>query len=362
MSASLFYTLKCVETFIFVHFKFLIGFFKSSLSYSHLSCVFRDGRKSELCLNSGMGRFCWFCQMIPNMPWKRWVSQNIFVVLLSGEITWFVLFVFVDVLQAEEVRQVADSELGFQQVTLSSPSQAKTYLFVNTDRMVVGCLVAEHIRQVWRVSESFFFFFKRASPDCVSAASRRTESWSSRTNTRTWVKKTSWSGTEPGAAPPPRNQLCAGSVGFGSSVWPDDRASPHACWTQSGTVSHHVSDHSLFFYKQKPISQSFKLKIYCTYFVPLCRSTFIFGSHLSKTEIAFSDPTPDGKLFASNYCNTPTFLVYNFISWDAERSLCLRTCSFSIYRYVLKYLNSYAAIAVTAICFKFHKEQLSQHL
>lgn len=208
----------------------------------------------------------------------------------------------------------------------------------------------------------FLFFFKRASPDCVSAASRRTESWSSRTNTRTWVKKTSWSGTEPGAAPPPRNQLCAGSVGFGSSVWPDDRASPHACWTQSGTVSHHVSDHSLFFYKQKPISQSFKLKIYCTYFVPLCRSTFIFGSHLSKTEIAFSDPTPDGKLFASNYCNTPTFLVYNFISWDAERSLGLRTCSFSIYRYVLKYLNSYAAIAVTAICFKFHKEQLSQHL
>lgn len=75
-------------------------------------------------------------------------SKHIFVVLLSGEITWFVLFVFVDVLQAEEVRQVADSELGFQQVTLSSPSQAKTYLFVNTDRMVVGCLVAEHIRQV----------------------------------------------------------------------------------------------------------------------------------------------------------------------------------------------------------------------
>lgn len=51
-------------------------------------------------------------------------------------------------LQAEEVRRVADSELGFQQVTLSRPSQAKTYLFVNTERMVVGCLVAEHIRQV----------------------------------------------------------------------------------------------------------------------------------------------------------------------------------------------------------------------
>lgn len=51
-------------------------------------------------------------------------------------------------LQAEEVRRVADSELGFQQVSLNRPTQAKTFLFVNTEQMVVGCLVAEHIRQV----------------------------------------------------------------------------------------------------------------------------------------------------------------------------------------------------------------------
>ncbi len=50
--------------------------------------------------------------------------------------------------QAEDVRRVADNELGFQQVTLSRPTQAKTYLFINTERMVVGCLVAEPIRQV----------------------------------------------------------------------------------------------------------------------------------------------------------------------------------------------------------------------
>ncbi|CAJ1078008.1 N-acetyltransferase ESCO2 [Xyrichtys novacula] len=50
--------------------------------------------------------------------------------------------------KAEDVRRVADSELGFQQVTLSRPTQAKTYLFVNTERMVVGCLVAEPIHQV----------------------------------------------------------------------------------------------------------------------------------------------------------------------------------------------------------------------
>lgn len=46
------------------------------------------------------------------------------------------------------MRRIADSELGFQQVTLSCPSSAKTFLFINSDRMVVGCLVAENIRQV----------------------------------------------------------------------------------------------------------------------------------------------------------------------------------------------------------------------
>lgn len=50
--------------------------------------------------------------------------------------------------QAEDVRRIADTELGFQQITLSSPSSAKTYLFINSDRMVVGCLVAENVRQV----------------------------------------------------------------------------------------------------------------------------------------------------------------------------------------------------------------------
>lgn len=44
------------------------------------------------------------------------------------------------------------------------------------------------------------------------------------------------------------------------------------------------------------------------------RNTFMYGCYLSTDEIAFSDPTPDGKLFATKYCQTPNFLVYNFIS------------------------------------------------
>lgn len=54
------------------------------------------------------------------------------------------------------MRRVADNELGFQQLTLSRPAQAKTYLFINTEHLVVGCLVAEPIRQV---GMRFLFFF-----------------------------------------------------------------------------------------------------------------------------------------------------------------------------------------------------------
>lgn len=46
----------------------------------------------------------------------------------------------------------------------------------------------------------------------------------------------------------------------------------------------------------------------------LHRNNFIYGSYLSKDEIALSDPTPDGKLFATHYFGTSQFLVYNFVS------------------------------------------------
>lgn len=40
------------------------------------------------------------------------------------------------------------------------------------------------------------------------------------------------------------------------------------------------------------------------------RYTFLLGYPLKCTEIAFSDPTPDGKAFATRYTSTPSFLVY----------------------------------------------------
>ncbi|XP_061126467.1 N-acetyltransferase ESCO2 [Syngnathus typhle] len=154
--------------------------------------------------------------------------------------------------KAEEVRRIADNELGFQQMTLSRPSQAKTYLFVNADRMVVGCLVAEPIRKAFRVLEQ---------PDQCKDMTK------------------------------------------------DDFMDRHRAWCCST-----VPEKALCGVSRIWVFSLARHKGVASRMLDTVRSTFMYGGHLTKDEIAFSDPTPDGKQFATAYCGTPTFLVYNFIA------------------------------------------------
>ncbi|XP_056260471.1 N-acetyltransferase ESCO2 [Seriola aureovittata] len=154
--------------------------------------------------------------------------------------------------KAEDVRRVADNELGFQQVTLSRPTQAKTYLFINTERLVVGCLVAEPIRQAYRVLEQ-----------------------------------------------PDRHK----------DMTKDDFMERHRAWCCST-----VPEQALCGISRIWVFSLARRQGIATRMLDTVRSSFMYGSHLTKEEIAFSDPTPDGKLFATKYSNTPAFLVYNFIA------------------------------------------------
>ncbi|XP_037541120.1 N-acetyltransferase ESCO2 [Nematolebias whitei] len=153
--------------------------------------------------------------------------------------------------KAEDVRQVVDSELGFQQVTLSRPTQAKTYLFINTDRLVVGCVIAEPIRQAYRVLEQ-----------------------------------------------PDQNK----------DMTKDDFMERHRAWCCST-----VSEQALCGISRVWVFSLARRQGIATRMLDTVRTTFVYGSYLTKEELAFSDPTPDGKQFATKYCDTPTFLVYNFI-------------------------------------------------
>ncbi|XP_030324421.1 N-acetyltransferase ESCO2, partial [Calypte anna] len=153
--------------------------------------------------------------------------------------------------KAEDVREIVDNELGFQQVALSCPAKTKIYLFVSNEKMVVGCLVAEPIKQAFRVL------------------------------------------SEPGAAPCPGQDVLQNHRAWRCST----KAEPALCgvsriWVCSPSRRNRIARRM----------------------VDVLRSTFMYGSFLSTQEIAFSDPTPDGKAFATKYCQTPNFLVYNFLS------------------------------------------------
>ncbi|XP_063771091.1 N-acetyltransferase ESCO2 [Pseudophryne corroboree] len=153
--------------------------------------------------------------------------------------------------KAEEVRELVDQELGFQQTTLRSPSKTVTYLFVSGDRKIVGCLIAESISQAFRVFDE-----PSKNNSAGQGALERHRAWR--------------------CSPEPQKAICGIS-----RIW------------------------VFALMRRKGIARRL---------VDTVRNSFIYGSYLTTNEIAFSDPTPDGKLFASSYCKVPDFLVYNLLS------------------------------------------------
>ncbi|XP_056377665.1 N-acetyltransferase ESCO1 [Hyla sarda] len=155
--------------------------------------------------------------------------------------------------KVEEIREMVDNDLGFQQVPLRLHSRTKTFLFINSDKKVVGCLIAEHIQWGYRVIED-----NMPSDNCDKdqILSERVKAWC--------------------CSKAPEPAICGVS-----RIW---------------------------------VFSMMRRKKIASRMLECLRNHFIYGSHLSKDEIAFSDPTPDGKLFATHYCGTGQFLVYNFVS------------------------------------------------
>ncbi|XP_035887936.1 N-acetyltransferase ESCO2 isoform X1 [Phyllostomus discolor] len=151
--------------------------------------------------------------------------------------------------KVEDVQELVDSELGFQQVVPRCPNKTKTFLFISDEKRVVGCLIAEPITQAFRVL------------------------------------------SEPTGPESPTSGEC------------------HRAWQCSDVPVPAVCGISrIWVFRLK------RRKRIARRLVDTLRNRFMFGCFLSTDEIAFSDPTPDGKLFATKYCNTPNFLVYNFNS------------------------------------------------
>ncbi|XP_057553795.1 N-acetyltransferase ESCO2-like [Hippopotamus amphibius kiboko] len=151
--------------------------------------------------------------------------------------------------KVEDVQELVDNELGFQQVVPRYPNKTKTFLFISDEKKVVGCLVAEPIKQAFPVLSE--------PPGPESSSSKE----------------------------------C------------------HRAWQCSDVPEHTVHGISrIWVFRLK------RRKRTARRLVDTLRNCLMFGCFLSTNEIAFSDPTPDGRLFATKYCNTANFLVYNFNS------------------------------------------------
>ncbi|XP_070585801.1 N-acetyltransferase ESCO2 [Erythrolamprus reginae] len=153
--------------------------------------------------------------------------------------------------KADDICKLVDNELGFKHVVQTDPSQTKTYLFVSNEKKIVGCLIAEPVKQAFRVL---------SEPVTVESPTKK-----SLEQQRAWCCSTK-----------PEKVFCGIS-----RIW---------------------------------VFRLMRRKHIASRLVDVMRQTFLFGCYLSINEIAFSDPTPDGKLFAAEYCKVPNFLVYNFIS------------------------------------------------
>ncbi|XP_066468102.1 N-acetyltransferase ESCO2 [Tiliqua scincoides] len=190
-------------------------------------------------------------RFLGGMKYVGWKNERVVTEFLDGK----VVLVLQDdpkyaTKKAEDVRKFVDNELGFKQVVLTHPTPTQTYLFVSNEKKIVGCLIAEPVRQAFRVI------------------------------------------SEPPSESPTKNSL-----------------EHHRAWCCSSKPEKVICGVSRIW-----VFSLMRRKGIASRLVDVVRRTFLFGSYLTTDEIAFSDPTPDGKLFATKYCQTPSFLVYNFLN------------------------------------------------
>ncbi|XP_056371662.1 N-acetyltransferase ESCO2 isoform X2 [Oenanthe melanoleuca] len=194
--------------------------------------------------------------------------------------------------KAQQVLALVDSELGFptgaprcpepsqnnsrvspersRQNSRIFPEQSHVYLFVSPGNGVLGCLVAQSISQAFRVLPEAGSAPFRGSQEDSQEDSREDSRLDSRRGSRWEAALRAW--------------RC--------SLQPE----PAACGISRLWV--------LGARRRRGIARRL---------LDTLRRTFVFGAVLDSGDLAFSDPTPDGRGFAARYCGRADFLVYNLL-------------------------------------------------
>ncbi|CAG8595667.1 10092_t:CDS:2 [Ambispora leptoticha] len=145
-----------------------------------------------------------------------------------------------------EVLEIINSELNSVELSEQKLNLCKIFLYITAKKKVVGCIVAEHISQAYRVI-----------PNENEASSK------------------------------------VGARDAGSAIFCSTKKIPAVCGISRIWVSKN--------YRRKRIA---------TKLLDLVRNKFIYGCNLKHGSIAFSQPTVDGKALATHYTGTNEFLIY----------------------------------------------------
>ncbi|XP_071807579.1 uncharacterized protein [Asterias amurensis] len=156
--------------------------------------------------------------------------------------------------KVEEIRQLVDQELGFLEGDeVACKSSCKVLLFITREKKVAGCLIAQEISKGYRVIAD--------KPKDTAAVSE--EEKQQFEQQRAWCCQTD-----------PEPAVCGIS-----RIW---------------------------------VASQERRKQIATRMLDCVRNSFTFGTTLPKSTLAFSDPTPDGKMLATSYVGSPEFLVYKY--------------------------------------------------
>ncbi|KAK6179549.1 hypothetical protein SNE40_011879 [Patella caerulea] len=147
-----------------------------------------------------------------------------------------------------DINKIMGQELGFPEQAMSFHSNYKAFLYISEEKTIEGCCIAESINEGFRVI-----------PEQISSAPIPNECHQQ----RPWYCET---------------KAEKADIGI-SRIWVYKLA------------------------RQKGIGSRLLDSV---------RSCFHYGGVIDRKQIAFSDPTPDGKKFATKYTGSPAFLVYKY--------------------------------------------------
>ncbi|KAF9352487.1 N-acetyltransferase esco2 [Mortierella sp. AD094] len=181
--------------------------------------------------------------------------------------------------KVKEVLQVVNKELGSVDFEPEQLDSCKVFLYVSGKKKVIGCVIAERIKQGFEIISHANT--KSALPP--SASSEPLSEFSATDDSLPPI-----STTETISAPSSQRDHGGGSAIFCSTV-----PCPAICGINRIWVSAHCRRQGI-----------------ASRLLDAVRDRFIYACKLQKTDLAFSQPTGDGKALARQYLGTDKFLVY----------------------------------------------------